>query len=139
MNNHFLRAAFGLCVTVMAPSFSSAYAATDGDALKEIGVTAQRRSDNMQTAPMAVTAITPTQHAAAGELTTLESAPAPPGVQVLNIGGAVTAHIRDIGPGFTTAGFESPVAMYVDGVYLAFAARGPLPRTARWVCRMSVI
>lgn len=106
---------------ITTPAFAQDTANRSGE-LQEIVVTAQKRSENLQKVPIAVSTATPEQLATAGVRTTQDLAVAMPGLQLLNIGGALTPRIRGVGSGFTAAGFESPVATYVDGVYFAFGA-----------------
>ena len=97
-------------------------AAQQTGALDDIVVTAQKREENPQRVPIAITTVTPARLQASG-VTDIQSLPsAVPGLQVLNIGGAVVPRIRGVGAGYTAAGVESPVATYVDGVYLAYGA-----------------
>lgn len=92
----------------------------EAGALQEIVVTAQKRAENLQKVPIAITAIGGDQLAQSGIQGTQALAAALPGLQLLNIGGNVTPRVRGVGSGFTAAGIESPVATYVDGVYYAF-------------------
>ena len=103
-----------------APAISLAAADTGG--IGEIVVTAQRRSENLQKVPISVTAVTSEKLASAGVLT-LDQLPAvAPGVVVQQTFGAVNVFLRGIGAiqsGFTA---ESPVAIYIDGIYVPNAA-----------------
>lgn len=114
------------CIPLLTATAASAQAGSStsdqGSELQEIVVTAQKRSENLQKVPIAVTAISPEQMATAGVRTTQDLSVAIPGLQLLNVGGAITPRVRGVGSGFTAAGFESPVATYVDGVYFAFGA-----------------
>jgi outer membrane receptor protein involved in Fe transport len=89
--------------------------------LDEIVVTAQRRSENVQKVPIAITALAPTQLAVSGVNTTQELAVAVPGLQLLSIANAITPRLRGVGSGVTAAGIDGAVAGYVDGVYYGFA------------------
>ena len=90
--------------------------------LEDIVVTAQKRSENLQKVPISISAISEERLQATGIRTTQDLPIALPGLQVLNVAGAITPRVHGIGTTFTSAGFESPVATYVDGVYLAFGA-----------------
>lgn len=90
--------------------------------IEEIVVTAQKRSENLQKVPIAITAVTPERMATAGVRTTQDLAAAVPGLQLLNIAGMLSPRVRGVGSNITAAGLEAPVATYVDGVYLAFGA-----------------
>jgi iron complex outermembrane recepter protein len=91
------------------------------DQLQEIVVTAQKRSQNLQKTPVAVTALSAgtleeRRVQNASDLTGLV-----PNVQVYVSGeGASTAEyfIRGIGGSSSTNGQDNKVAMYVDGVYI---------------------
>jgi iron complex outermembrane receptor protein len=92
-----------------------------GDQLEEIVVTAQKSRQNLQTTPVAVTAISPQTledfHVQnASDLNGLV-----PNVQVyVSAEGASTAEyfIRGIGGSSSTNGQDNKVALYVDGVYI---------------------
>lgn len=94
----------------------------EDNALGEIVVTAQKRSENLQKVPIAIAAVNAMQLAQSGAQGTQGLATALPGLQILNIAGSVTPRVRGVGSGVTAAGLESPVATYVDGVYYAFGA-----------------
>jgi iron complex outermembrane receptor protein len=89
--------------------------------LEEVVVTAQKRSQNLQTTPVAVTALSAQtlderRVENAADLTGLI-----PNVQVyVSAEGASTAEyfIRGIGGSSSTNGQDNKVAMYVDGVYI---------------------
>jgi iron complex outermembrane receptor protein len=87
--------------------------------LSEIVVTAQRRAENMQDVPISVTAVTSEALGTAGSYNVLDLEKVAPGLQVYQTGTAVLPFIRGIGSNQSTNGFESPVAIYVDGIYQA--------------------
>lgn len=91
-------------------------------ALEELVVTAQRREESLQDVPIAVSALTADRLSATGITSTQGLAAAFPGVSMVNIAGAITPRVRGIGTSITAAGLESPVAVYVDGVYRSFGA-----------------
>ena len=88
-------------------------------ALTEIIVTAQRRSENLEVVPIAITALSGADLASAGVGSTADLALVTPGLTVVNIAGIVLPHIRGIGTTAYGAGLENSVSTYVDGVYLA--------------------
>jgi iron complex outermembrane receptor protein len=90
-----------------------------GDMLMEVIVTAQRRSENLQNVPIALTALSADQLAQAGIQSTTDLGLVTPALTVVNQAGNLLPHIRGIGTTAFGAGFENPVAVYVDGVYLA--------------------
>src|SRR5882762_5743909 len=90
-------------------------------ALEEIVVTAQKRRENLQDVPIAITSITAAQIQTRGieDVRDLNSA-----VVSLNVSdqtGHVLPTLRGVGTSVVGAGAESPVALYVDGVYYADA------------------
>jgi len=111
------------CAAVAAVTAGQAFVAvaqpTQGARLEEIIVTAQRRSENMQEVPIAVTAVT-------GELATklnlynVENlALHTPGFVFNRVASATaTPFIRGIGSSATSAGNEPSVATYMDDVYV---------------------
>ena len=66
-------------------------------ALTEIIVTAQKRSENLEVVPIAITALSGADLASAGVGSTADLALVTPGLTVVNIAGIVLPHIRGIG------------------------------------------
>ncbi|AMK19895.1 MULTISPECIES: TonB-dependent receptor [Sphingobium] len=94
----------------------------DGSGLEEIVVTAQKRSENLQDVPVAVTAL-------AGSLITNSRIDASenlprltPGLSVNRNANFVGLFLRGVGTLYANPGLESSVAMYLDDTYM--------PRTA---------
>ena len=85
--------------------------------LQEIVVTAQRRSENLQNVPIAVTAVTSNQLAQAGvhDLTDLKVAV--PTLNLTTSNGYLNTSLRGVGSNADGPGIENPVALYIDGVY----------------------
>ncbi|HKY82328.1 MAG TPA: TonB-dependent receptor [Sphingobium sp.] len=107
-------------------SATSAETAQDSGGLQEIVVTAQRRSENLQKVPIAVAVVTNEAIQAAG-VTDLQSLKVvSPGVQVQNNNGFTFGIIRGVGSRSVGPGVELPIAVYVDGVYLASPSAGAL-------------
>jgi outer membrane receptor protein involved in Fe transport len=96
---------------------------TDNEAsgLQEIVVTAQRRRENLQDVPIAVTALTSDELKASGIETTKDLATVTTGLTMPESVGYVTPHIRGVGATAVGAGLENSVALYIDGVYIANA------------------
>lgn len=114
----------GSCA-LLGASVASAQDVTSGGAvLEEITVTAQRRAQNIQDAPLSVQALTADSLAAAGVGGTQNLQSAVPGLVFNNNLTAALPYIRGVGQNTGSLGVESPVAMYIDGVYLVGPANG---------------
>ncbi len=99
------------------PSGAQPSAPTEG--LQEIVVTAQKRSENVQRVPIAITTASPLKLTAAGVNSVIDLGSAVSGLKLLDIGGQISPRIRGIGSTSINPGTESPVAVFVDGVYYA--------------------
>jgi iron complex outermembrane receptor protein len=98
-------------------------AAGSGSGLQEIVVTAQKRSENLQNVPIAITALSAKQLTVAGISNTADLKAVTPGLAFNTaLGGFGQPRIRGIGTTTTGPGIENPVATYVDGVYIGSAA-----------------
>jgi len=84
--------------------------------LQEIIVTAQKRSENLQTVPIAITAASGETLASRGVANTMQLGLVSPGLNINETAGAFQPSIRGIGTSSSLA--ENPVALYVDGVYI---------------------
>jgi iron complex outermembrane receptor protein len=108
------------CVQANAQSVSSDASAAapgaDQDRLTDIVVTAQRRAERLQDVPITVSAVDAKTAQALGIESTLDLARLTPGLEFQLENGAATPALRGIVTS-NTAGDESPIAMYVDGVY----------------------
>jgi iron complex outermembrane recepter protein len=89
------------------------------DALMEIVVTAQRRAENRQDVPITVSTATGVQLEQAGVTNIMQLSTIAPGVLINSNVGSPAAHIRGIGSEASGPTTESPIAIYVDGVYYA--------------------
>jgi len=104
------------------PDASVATPPLDNQQTEDIVVTAQKRSENAQNVPIAITALDGQKIASTGVagIEGLRSA-----VPALNVTTAVSGfglpRIRGIGATGQGAGIENPVAVYVDGVYYGAA------------------
>lgn len=121
-------------VTVVAPFTQAALAAdgtaaTDPPQLEEIVVTAQKRSQNLQDVPLAVSVVTaagleryasPTIADLSGAVPNLYVHPTPGGASVLAVS------IRGIQYAENEKTFEPPVGVVLDGVFLGTAQGGLL-------------
>ena len=90
-----------------------------GVMIQEVIVTAQRRSERMQDVPLAVTAVSGVQLKAFGVDSALDLRIAAPSLNSTNASGYVANSIRGVGSLGFAPGIESPVGLYVDGIYLA--------------------
>ncbi len=87
----------------------------------EIIVTAQRRSENLQNVPIAVTAVTAAKLASAGVSGTSDLSLVVPGLNLEASIGYAQPRLRGVGTTANGPGVENPVATYIDGVYIASA------------------
>ena len=92
--------------------------------LEEIVVTAQKRAENLQDVPIAVSAISGERLAAAGVVDTLGLANAISGFTVNINAQNFSPHVRGVGTSAFGPGIENPVALYVDNVYYASQIMG---------------
>jgi iron complex outermembrane recepter protein len=107
----------GLPLGVSAQTTPPQSVADEGPVLEEVVVTARRREENLQQVPVAVTALSAESLAAAGVVSTDDLTQAVPGLMVSRRNQAFQPVIRGIGTSGATAGDESSVGIYVDGVY----------------------
>lgn len=85
--------------------------------LTEIIVTAQKRAENLQNVPIAVTAITADSLAVAGVSNIESLAASVPGITITRQSAAALIYLRGIGTTGGQSGQEGAVATFVDGVY----------------------
>jgi iron complex outermembrane receptor protein len=102
----------------MAQSGTGSAAADEDTGLQEIVVTANKRSENLQNVPIAISAVTGEGLEEAGvkslqDLTNLVSGYVGPGDIAFQ-----SPHIRGVGSQIASPGFESSVALYVDNIYI---------------------
>jgi len=95
---------------------------TGADQLSEITVTAQRRTENLQQVPIAVQAFSAESLAAQNINGLRDLAVVAPSLTFSDALGNAQITLRGIGTPVVGAGFENPVALYVDGVYYASLA-----------------
>ncbi len=108
----------GVCLAALAWSPSAqAQAAEDETRLEEITVTAQKRSQNLQQVPVAISAITSDGLATQGVATTTELSVVVPGLNITQQLASIAPIIRGVGNYNAAPGAEGAVATYVDGVY----------------------
>jgi iron complex outermembrane recepter protein len=120
MNSRIGISACALAIIGPAGSFAQNQTTSEGG-LEEIVVTAQRRSENLQNVPIAITAISAAQLEASGINTSQDLSLVTPGLVTPQAAGYIQPHIRGVGTTSNGPGIEMPVATYIDGVYLASA------------------
>ncbi len=111
-----------LTLLTAAPSTAQDASQQESARIDDVVVTAQRREQNLQDVPVAVTAFTETQlEIAQVEDTTdlVRVTPSLTGGLNTGTGGAVSYFIRGLGSTEQVASFDVPVATYVDEVYVA--------------------
>ena len=104
-----------------APTAADAPTAAIGNSLAEVVVTAQRRAENEQTVPIAISAIagdTLAQVFGANNIESLQEAV--PGLSVSMDTGNTKIFLRGVGT--TAVDTDNSVGVYVDGVYIAAQA-----------------
>jgi len=89
----------------------------DPGALAEIVVIAQKRSENLQNVPIAITAVSGSQLEAVAASSVTAIADMTPGLQMTTAQGSLAPHIRGVGSEIPNV--ENSVALYLDGVYVA--------------------
>lgn len=113
-------------MTCMAP-IAKAQGAPDSatadseSGLAEIVVTAQKRGENLQNVPIAVTALSSDALTTKGISTVVDLTRVAPSLTYTVQATQATPRIRGVGTAIAGAGNESSVATYVDGVYYASA------------------
>jgi len=107
----------GLASTAASPNDTAKK--NSSDTLMEIVVTAQRRAENLQDVPITVSTATGVQLAQAGVTNIMQLSTVVPGVVLDSNIGSPAAHIRGVGTEASGPTAESPIAVYVDGVYYA--------------------
>jgi iron complex outermembrane receptor protein len=90
-------------------------------ALEEIIVTAQKRRENLQDVPIAITAVTAKELAAGNVGDSIDLAVMAPSLSVPSNSGYFLPRLRGVGTSAFGPGIENAVASYLDGVYLAAA------------------
>ena len=86
--------------------------------LEEIVVTAQRRSENAQNVPIAISALSADALESGGVTDTRSLATAVPSLATTESGSGIKLFIRGIGSALGNSNAEGSVALYVDGVYM---------------------
>ncbi|MET0166451.1 MAG: TonB-dependent receptor plug domain-containing protein, partial [Vicinamibacterales bacterium] len=105
-----------------APPPPPVQAEVEQGGLEEIIVTANKRSENMQDVPIAITALTADEAGKIGVVNGQTLAQVIPGLQLNRQTNGSTPFLRGVGNPSTQAGTEPAVAMYVDDVYYGSSA-----------------
>ena len=108
-----------VAASLMLPIASNAAGAAESGVLDEVVVTAQKRSQNIQDVPIAVTAVDSEAVLNAGIVNIQDLGQIVPTLTVSNAVGIGFSYLRGIGTTAIGPGIEYPVSMYMDGVYLA--------------------
>ncbi|MBC2666006.1 TonB-dependent receptor [Novosphingobium flavum] len=113
-----LAMAAALAAFIAAPAMAQPTQGAEDSGLGEIIVTAQKRAENSQNVPIAITALSADKVISAGVTGTEDLRAAVPALNVTTaVGGFGLPRIRGIGATGQGPGVENPVAVYVDGVY----------------------
>jgi iron complex outermembrane receptor protein len=92
--------------------------------IEEIVVTAQKRSENAQKVPIAISVITE-KNLEAQHITGMEDLPALlPGLKVGNSAGSGLVYLRGTGQNSGAPGIVNPISTYLDGIYIGIARLG---------------
>jgi iron complex outermembrane recepter protein len=94
-----------------------AAASEDQGTLAEIVVIAQKRTENLQNVPIAISTVLGSQLAAVAANSITAIADTTPGLQMTTAQGSLAPHIRGVGSEIPNV--ENSVALYIDGVYIA--------------------
>lgn len=86
--------------------------------VQDIVVTAQKRSENLQNVPIAISAVTGDGLSAAGVNRVEDLSSSVPGLSVTRQGASTQLFIRGVGTTGGSAGQENAVATFIDGVYM---------------------
>ena len=95
---------------------------TPDGVLEEVVVTAQKRSENMMTVPIAVTSVSAVALQAAGIEDTGQLQYIVPGLVYNEFNGFPLYYIRGVGTDFTQPGVNPAVGIYTDGIYQPFTS-----------------
>ncbi len=98
-------------------------AKADGE-LTDIVVTANRREENLQKVPIAISDFSGKSLAQSGITNITEIGTLVPGVVLSTVVGYAQPYVRGVGTSATEPGFENPIATYIDGVYYAAQSGG---------------
>ena len=121
MIRNFLTATTALSALIALPAYAQD-AVEEESGVKDIIVTAQRRAENVQDVPIAISAFSSEQLSAQGINNTLQLGQYIPNLVALNntgLGSANGYYLRGLGNSESIATFDPPVGTYVDDIYLS--------------------
>ncbi|WP_406827758.1 TonB-dependent receptor [Microbulbifer sp. ARAS458-1] len=123
-NRSFSLTTLSAAIAVTTAMSSAAYAAE----IEEVVVTAQKRAENLQDVPIAISAFTGDSMKAMGVKNLTDLGKFTPGVEMNNDTPLQpTYSVRGIETGDFTVGSDPAVAVYVDGVYTGRGAGAEIP------------
>lgn len=111
-------------VWAQAPGGTTADPVTPTGGLAEIVVTAQKRAQNLQNVPIAVTALAGTDLASSNIEGQLTLPKLTPNMNFTVIASFASVYIRGVGTQYANPGLESSVSVYVDDTYIPRANSG---------------
>ena len=122
--NHLIRRSILMATAALtAPvGFAQAPADETGGALEEVTVTAQRRAENVQDVPIAISAFSANElekRNVATPLDIIQYVPNLNGNNNTGLGSANVYFLRGLGNTESIATFDPPVGTYVDDIYIA--------------------
>lgn len=120
MTKGFLSPLMGVACLVAGPAYAQTPAQPSGG-LEDIMVTAQKRSENLQETPLAVSALTAETIERRGITDVSSLTATAPNLTVTTTGAStsnIALFIRGIGESETILTVDSPVGLYVDGIVL---------------------
>jgi iron complex outermembrane receptor protein len=104
-----------------APAAAATESAASGGELQEVVVTARYRSESLQKAPIAITALTAADLEARGDTTVADIAASVPSTTLTKEGAqggsALVAYVRGLGQSNYSLAFQPGVPIYVDDIY----------------------
>src|SRR5258706_7501836 len=109
---------FGPAALAAEPSDQATPADTAAGQIEQVLVTADKRVENAQQVPIAITAVTPKQAVDFGALQSDQLTALVPGIQIQHELDSTTTFIRGVGPISNGTGEESSVAVYLDDLYI---------------------
>ena len=114
-----------LLAAVSQPALAQSQPAMEGgksnsatsNEIETIVVTAQRRSENLQNVPIAVSVITAASLQQTSSMQLIDINILVPSINLHNSAGYLVTSLRGVGSTAKGPGVENPIALYVDGVY----------------------